>query len=483
MHRFVVSIVGPDSGSAIADMRAVAGECDLIELRLDRIRDADLPRLLSGAPKPVIATCRPAHEGGGFTGTEDERLALLSQAVRYGAKYVDIELDSAAHFEPAGAKLIVSYHNFSGVPGDVAEIHARIRALKPAVAKLVCTAKGAQDNQVMLSLNRGSSVPTAAFCMGGVGLPSRVLARKYGACLTYASVGEGSSAGPGQPTIGLLRDTYRAHKVRSRTALYGLLGNPALHSVGPTFHNAVFGAMDKDAVYVPFETADADAFWSAFSSEVRGLSVTTPYKRKVIGFAKKVSREARAIGAVNTLVRTKGGFAGHNTDIAGVRDPLLARFASLEGKAVLVLGAGGAAGAAAYAARSAGANVTLANRTREKGETLAQRLGVAAVAWEGRAGVDCDIVINATSVGFRGEDDPLMPPGFFTPARSAFDLVYHRGGTAFLRAAAGAGACTIDGSEMFVAQAIGQLRLWTGKKPPARVLKRATELLCAHLAM
>jgi 3-dehydroquinate dehydratase/shikimate dehydrogenase len=463
-------------------MRAAAGNCDLLELRLDRIRDANLPRLLSSAPKPVIATCRPLHEGGQFGGTDAERLSLLSQAGGLGAKYVDIELDSAPDFDPRGAKLIISCHNFSHIPEDIAEIHARICDLEPAVAKIVCTARNAEDNMAMLRLNRKALVPTAAFCMGPVGLPSRVLGRKYGARLTYAALDETSAAAPGQPTIGQLADTYRIRSVRSRTAVYGILGSPALHSVGPVFHNAAFEALGKNAVYLPFETAQPDAFWSAFSTEVRGLSITTPYKRKAVEFARKISPEAQAVGAVNTLVKTRGGFRGHNTDIEGVRHPLLERLGSLKRTRVLVLGAGGAAAAAAYAVKSAGARVILCNRTLTKAEKLAKQFKARVVPWEKRESVNCDIAINATTVGLRGEEAPLLTPQFFNPTMIAFDLVYHRGGTAFLRAASDAGASTIDGIEMFVTQAIEQLRLWIGEELPPELVQSLSEKVRSHLS-
>jgi 3-dehydroquinate dehydratase/shikimate dehydrogenase len=465
LHQVAISITSPDTESAIEDMRRAAGSCDLLELRLDRIRDADLPRLLSSAPKPVIATCRRAHEGGAFSGTDAERLSLLSQAGRRGAKYVDIELDSAEGFDPGPAKLILSYHDFTHVPDDIAAIHERICSLRPAAAKLVCTAKGAEDNMKMLLLNRGAPVPTAAFCMGKLGLPSRVLGRRYGARLTYAALDEASAAAPGQPTVALLTGTYRLRLVRSRTAVYGILGNPALHSVGPIFHNGAFEALGKDAVYVPFETANPGVFWSAFSGDIRGLSVTTPYKRKAVEFTKRLSPEAAKTGAVNTLVRSRGGFAGHNTDVIGVRLPLLRKLGTLAGKTVLILGAGGAAAAALYAVAREGARAFICNRTESKGETLASRILAQVVPWEQRGQVSCDVVINATAVGLRGEEEPLMPAGFFSPAMTAFDLVYHRGGTSFLRTAGEAGAVTIDGVEMFVAQALEQLRLWLGETP------------------
>jgi len=344
-------------------------------------------------------------------------------------------------------------------------------------------AKGAEDNMKMLLLNRGAPVPTAGFCMGKLGLPSRVLGRKYGARLTYAALDEASAAAPGQPTLGLLTETYRLHSVRSRTSVYGILGNPALHSVGPIFHNGAFEALDKDALYVPFETADPNAFWTAFSKDIHGLSITTPYKRKAVEFAKKLSPEAMETGAVNTLVRSRGGFAGHNTDVVGVRLPLVRRLGTLAGKTVLILGAGGAAAAALHAVAKEGARAFICNRTESKGETLASRIQAQVVPWEQRGQVSCDVVINATAVGLRGEEEPLMPAEFFTPAMTAFDLVYHRGGTSFLRTAGEAGAVTIDGVEMFVAQAREQLRLWLGETPDEETVSQLETKVRAGLSV
>ena len=483
MHQIVISITSPDTESAIEDMKKASLSCDLLELRLDRIRDAGLPRLISSAPKPVIATCRRAHEGGAFSGTDAERLSLLSQAGRRGAKYVDIELDSVEGFDPGRAKLILSYHDFAHVPEDIAEIHRRICELEPAVAKLVCTAKGAEDNMTMLHLNRKAPVPTASFCMGKIGLPSRVLGRKYGTRLTYAALDDASAAAPGQPTIGLLSDTYRLDAVRSRTAVYGILGNPALHSVGPVFHNGAFQALGKDAVYMPFETADPGAFWSVFSGDIHGLSITTPYKRKALEFAAKLSPEAKETGAVNTLGRSRGRFTGYNTDISGVRLPLIEKLGSLSGRTVLILGAGGAAAASLYAVEGEGARAFLCNRTESKAETLAGRIEARVIPWEERSQVSCDIVINATAIGLRGEEEPILPAEFFSPSMTAFDLVYHRGGTSFLRTASEAGASTIDGVDMFVAQAVEQLRLWLGEVPDVQTVSELTAKVRASLSV
>ena len=108
--------------------------------------------------------------------------------------------------------------------------------------------------------------------------------------------------------------------------------------------------------------------------------------------------------------------------------------------------------------------------TESKAETLAGRIEARVVPWEERGQVSCDIVINATAVGLRGEGEPLLPAEFFSPSMTAFDLVYHKGGTAFLQTAAEAGAATIDGIDMFVAQALEQLRLWLGAAPEGEIV-------------
>ncbi len=209
-----VPISAAGTAEAIEKMGRARPLADLVELRIDRIPDADLTRLIAARRTPVIVTNRSRQEGGGFTGTEEERVALLISAVRLGADYVDIEAvtDPAlkapliACLAGSATRLIVSWHDFSGTPpGDFLEAKlAECMADRPAIVKIVTHARTAADCLRLLvlipeALRRGQ--PIAAFCMGKRGKISRIMAPLLGSVISYASLELEEASAPGQLTI------------------------------------------------------------------------------------------------------------------------------------------------------------------------------------------------------------------------------------------------------------------------------------------
>ena len=235
-------------------------------------------------------------------------------------------------------------------------------------------------------------------------------------------------------------------------------------------HNAAFEALGLDWRYVKLPVAP-DAFAETVralpESGYRGANVTIPHKEAALAVADEASDAARAIGAANTLSFTDGAIHADNTDAAGLlaalpRDP--------RGMAALVLGAGGAGRAAAWALREAGAEVSVWNRTAERAQALAEELGVAAVD----APVAADLVVNATSVGLQpGDEIEELPLAWIEPPQIAVELVYGEHETPFARWAEAAGAELVDGLEVLVRQGALSFERWTGQEPPIDVMRRA----------
>ena len=196
----------------------------------------------------------------------------------------------------------------------------------------------------------------------------------------------------------------------------------------------------------------------------RGANVTLPHKLAAHALADELSEAAAAIGAANTLTfHDDGRIAGDNTDAGGLIDALGGEPPST----ALVLGAGGAARAAAWALADAGVRVTVWNRTPERAEALARDLGVEAAGRPGEA----ELLVNATTVGLR-RDDPLagLP---LVDARVVVDLVYGDAPTPIARWAEERGARLVDGLEVLVRQGARSLALWTGMEPPVDAMRRA----------
>jgi len=256
--------------------------------------------------------------------------------------------------------------------------------------------------------------------------------------------------------------------------VFGLLGNPVGHSLSPPMHEASYDELGMDAKYVTFEPARDDlarALDGAEALGIVGLNVTIPFKQDVLSLVEPDDLAAR-IGAVNTVDVAAG--TGHNTDAAGVVRALESHDIVLEGTAVIV-GAGGAGRAAAFALADEGMAVHVANRTVERAHALAEDVpcatGHGLEALPDLLGV-ADLLVNATSVGME-EDESPVPAGALHGDLAVLDAVYRPLETRLLRDAAAAGATTVDGAWMLLYQGVEALERWTGHDAPVEAMNAA----------
>jgi shikimate dehydrogenase len=270
--------------------------------------------------------------------------------------------------------------------------------------------------------------------------------------------------------------------ISGRTQLYGVLGHPVGHSLSPAMQNAAFRALGIDAVYVALPVAPerlAEALRGAHALGFRGLNVTVPHKQRAAELCGRLDAVAALCGAANTLRRTADGWEGSNTDAPACLD-LLKGAGVGRGARALLLGAGGAALAGAWALLSAGADVEVAARRPEATAALAARMrgafagggAVRPLAWEAAAerAAQADVVLNATSIGL-GSASEGLPPFRFHSGQVAGDFVY--GETAFARAAQAEGATVVTGEQILVRQGALAFTLWTGHPAPEAVMTAA----------
>jgi len=272
--------------------------------------------------------------------------------------------------------------------------------------------------------------------------------------------------------------------VSSATKLAAVIGSPVRHSVSPAIHNAAFGATGLDWVFLAAEVTPEGV--EAAIAGVRamgmwgGLSVTMPLKASVAGLLDDLSPEAKALGAVNTVVTRGGALVGHNTDGPGLLACLDEDAAwQPAGQRVVVLGAGGAARAVARAMAEAGArDVVIVARRPEAAADAAVVAGGAARAGTPADVPKADVIVNATPVGMAGAGSPdalPLDPTFLTASQLVVDLVYHPAETLLLAAARARGATTVGGLGMLVHQAALAFELWTDVAPPLDVMRQAAE--------
>ncbi|HHD57456.1 MAG TPA: shikimate dehydrogenase [Desulfobulbaceae bacterium] len=268
--------------------------------------------------------------------------------------------------------------------------------------------------------------------------------------------------------------------INGSTKLYGILGHPVGHSLSPVMHNAALAAMGINGVYIPMDVTDIRAAVSGLRAlGFIGVSVTIPHKEEVMGCLDEIDPVAQRIGAVNTLLfRQKPGeervtARGFNTDWLGA-NLALAEKIPLTGSRVLVIGAGGAAKGVCFGLVEAGAEVVITNRTKAKGQALADWLGCSFIPSDQVGDIHADALINTTSVGMEPDVDGIaVAPALLDNFSVVMDIVYAPLTTRLLREAEKAGCQTIDGLSMLLFQAAVQLKIWTGEKPPQDVMRRA----------
>ncbi|MGA2265844.1 MAG: shikimate dehydrogenase [Phycisphaerae bacterium] len=489
--RLICSLTSPDAVSMRADMvAAAAAGADTVECRLDLLQPAPNERtlrsLLADPPLEVIATCRPVRQGGHFAGEESWRLEILRLAVQAGATFVDVEDDVDPAAWPAG-RVICSFHEMDGCPPDLEKIVRRLDDSPAEVSKVAFTASSSQDALRALDVLHNARKPTLALAMGEAGAVSRILARKFSAFGTFASLRRGAESAAGQLTIQEMRQLYRWDGHSHTTSIYGVVGYPLAHTMSPAIHNAAFAAEDLDAVYVPllvqpgednfrrFMDALADRPWLHW----RGLSITIPHKANALAYVgpKSCAKLARQIGAVNTILfGSRKRLRGENTDCVAALDALCEamgiRRAELAGKTVAVLGAGGAARAVVAGLREYRSEVTVYNRTLDRAEELAKTFSCRAAGLDEVAGMSAEILINCTSVGMHPHVDSCPLAAIPPSVKVVFDTIYNPVRTRLLQRAGEKNCLTVSGVEMFINQAMVQFKLWTGREAPADVMRR-----------
>ncbi|MDR1869070.1 MAG: type I 3-dehydroquinate dehydratase [Treponema sp.] len=452
---------------------------DMAELRVDCL-DSDERLLIRRFPElagmPIILTIRRDVDGGYFSGGEGERVKLFARGLayanadsRFNFAYMDIEEDfEVPSLEEAartfGTRIIRSCHNLNKVIDNIPAKFASMQRAGDEIIKIALSVKSTADVLRVFEASKVCSGQDKIFiCMGHYGIYSRILAERFGSFLTYSSaLSENEIPGAsGQLDVQELDELYRFRKISKKTKIYGAVGYPLKATISPWFFNTIFGLENADAVYVPFPVNSVPEFIRlAKGLDVRGLSITVPYKETVLSDLAKSSSAVQTIGACNTMYRCEEGWFGENTDSAGFSDSLLnfinrKNFKKLK---ITIIGAGGAARAVAAEVSRLGGKALILNRTVHKARSLASQYNF---RWGGldNQGIEMmakysDVIIQTTSAGMEGYDeaDPLEAYSF-SGKEAVMDLIYTPAVTPFLKRASAAGCRTLNGYDMVIRQA------------------------------
>ncbi|MFH1976196.1 MAG: shikimate dehydrogenase [Pseudomonadota bacterium] len=260
----------------------------------------------------------------------------------------------------------------------------------------------------------------------------------------------------------------------SNTSVYAVFGDPVSHTLSPSMHNRAFQFTGYNGVYLAFGVKNIkNALVSLRTLGIKGASITIPHKIEAMKYLDEVDSIALKIGAVNTIINNDGFLKGYNSDGLGAVKALSEKTV-IKGKNIAVIGAGGAARAVGFCVKKEGGRITVINRSMDKGERLAGELSADYRPLNDIGKMNCDILINTTSVGMTPHTDEMpIEKRYLEKGMVVMDIVYNPLKTRLLSEAEKAGCITVDGVSMFVHQGVFQFELWTGIKAPVEIMKKA----------
>ncbi len=484
----------------------VAG-AEMLEQRTDYLEDlsANLVKKLILTAKgrvPVIVTCRDKSEGGVINYPLKLRVEVFVTAIKAGVDFIDLEYDNflipevgqeikQALSKSKKTRLILSAHNFKTKFANIKRLYGKIKKACPsAIPKLIYTANHINDCFEAFDLLHNTKGKRIIFCMGQAGLISRVIAKKLGCLVTFASIDENSATAPGQLTVEQFKNLYRYDSINKETILYGVIADPVRHSLSPHVHNACFRKAGLNKVYLPLLVQGGREGFNTLLDNIlarpwldfKGFSVTIPHKENALNYIKQkrgfVEPLAEKIGAANTvLIKAGGKLAAYNTDYRSALDSVTSAMGikktGLKNLPVAVIGAGGVSRAIVAGLSDAGAKITIYNRTVKRAEDLAGEFGCEFAGLDGLKKLNAKLVINCTSIGMYPKINATpLHTEYLRKDMVVFDTVYNPIETLLLKQAEKAGTKTIDGVSMFVNQAAAQFKLFTGKTADTKLMRK-----------
>lgn len=456
MSKLILTIFEPTVERAVEAIRSAAGSAAAFEIRLDAMSVPleALDPIRAATTRELILTRRSAGRAHPFSAAE------IEGTIRAGFDWIDLEYSE--RLDPRmvsrfADRIILSHHDFAATP-DLNALYRTMKRLPAAKRKIAVTPLSFQENVQLLAVLASWSDPNLTVIgMGSRGLYSRILAPFFGSELIFTARDAETRAASGQLTVEQARAIYPENGARLRPprALFAVAGNPVEQSRSPEIHNPRFREAGVAAAYSMIEVEQFDEL--AESMAVRepfaplGISITAPFKEDAYRFARsrhaRITPNAMACGAVNTLVVFGDHLLADNTDVAGFSAGL--QLAARRAPSAALLGAGGSARAALVALREAGIRATIYNRTLEHAQALARQFGVSAAPLQALRDFDGDLIVNALPAGAEA-DIPAREGGLY------IDVAYAREAQPRLQRARAAGMQLFDGLDFLRAQAVPQ---------------------------
>ena len=474
----VVAVLSSPPAPDGAELRALAGHVDALEVRADLVGDLDVRWLRQQFSGALVYTLRSVEQGGQFRGDRAERHARLKAAAR---AYDQVDLEWATDLTtellaavPAGRRRLSRHVGRLGAVAGSAELAAvldRMTATPAALYVLSIDADTAEDAVVVLSLlamARRSDL--TAYATGLPGLFTRILAPRLGAPVVFAELGAGTQGG--LPTLVELQTDYGFPELAPAHGLYGIVSPSLRPSAWTRLHNRAYRMAGLPAIFLPFATQDLQRFWrtlipalDAVNLPLRGMTVCTPFKECVLDLVERTTDAATRCGAGNIVWREGHAWVADATDLCVV-SALAAMGVELDGRRAAVVGCGAAGRAIAAALTQRGAEVVLVNRSEDRGRFAAQLLALPFVPLDEFSPAGFALLVHATPVS----DRALVPLAGLPSDATVLEMVPTSTTSPLIAEAHARGLSTVDGWQVLAIEGAVHFQLMTGvAMPPGAV--------------
>jgi 3-dehydroquinate dehydratase/shikimate dehydrogenase len=481
-----ISIAQESRRFALVDMINAAKQCDLLEVRLDRFSKApEVGELLAAKPKPVIVSCRRSQDGGAWEGSEEERLALLRQAIISKADYVEIEMDVANQIRPfPPAKRVISYTNFEKTPGDIADIYADAQTKNADVIKLVTLARTPEESWPLVQILARPALPTVVVGLGRPGMMLTILGQKIGAPWAYAALERGMEVYPGQPTVHDLENVYHFGEIGRNTKLVGVTGFTQLEPVIIAGLNAGLAALGSSTRCLPLQVGGLQMFrWVINAVRLRSVVVDEHQRETLKDVATELEPDAKETEMVDLLVSEDKKWHGYNllgkAAVAALEATIRAANQEekpLQGRQVMIVGTNATARTLARMMKQRGAVPIIASRDKDAAVNLAVAVEGRHIQFEALYSTMHDVLVVCSEEKLPSKSkarsgDAGIHAGFLKPGMTVMDLTMMPYKSPLLRSAKDRGCRTVSPRRVLLEHLAMQLRLITGKEAPRDALK------------
>jgi len=472
-----ISVTPTSRKLAKVDILNASRNCDMIEVCLDHLaKEPDVGDLISGFDKPILVSCRRKADGGHFTGTEEQRLGLLRQAIGAGPDYIELELDIAGSVPRFGkTKRVISYTSIDRPLGKIDDIFIEAYKANADVVKFTCPTPNLDAAWPLLAaVAKKRELPVVGMGLGRPGITFSLLGRKFGSPWIYAALEKGMEAHEGQPSIFELDELYDWKEIGEKTKLVGVVGFGPRETLTVRILNAGFKLLEKETRCLPLEIGGLDKLAKRLETlRVNMLVVRPELSTEALEFAEHAEEAAQQSGYADLLLKQKNGWNAYNmiwrSALKAIEDKLGKENSDdrpLDRRNVLVVGANGTAQAMIHGIHRRKGVVSVTAPNDKQAQRVAKQFGIRVVPFASLYDTLADLVILTDPNLKMGHKKSEMNAGYFRTHMTVLDVCRLPSDSPFCFEARQRGCKIVEPADVYIDQLSAQFKAIAGQDLP-----------------